>query len=261
MIKWFVSMSRILRDLRENALLAIEALQEGNFQELGFINGKMQNSYELLEDTFDSYNTRNGWSRGLEENLPYLEKHIRFGEEGDYRSILLKDIPMMEEKLDRSLLKYQRSINSKMQESTSEFLTTLFHPTVTHYALSQLVGGHYQEAVLNSVKAIMQMIRERAELDLDGEQLVTNVFSVKNPKLVFDTINTKTGENIQGGFMMILQGLVRGVRNPTAHGFENITKSEAMQYLVFASLLANKIENATKISKSEIDTMDNNIST
>jgi uncharacterized protein (TIGR02391 family) len=246
MIDWFVAINGILRNLRIDALNALEALQQNDMQRLGFINGQMQNSYEALEKQHKVFlNTWRGWW-SLQEYLSYLERHIRFGEYHDYLDILHKDIPLMEDKLDKILLAYHEVINSQAQKNTTLVdVAKLIHPVISEYALSQFVNGHYQNAVFDSIKAILQIIRTRVKLNNDGEALITKVFSPNNPMLVFDTMQTETGINIQKGFMMILQGAVKGVRNPTAHGFEKITQFEALQYLIFASLLADKIDKAT----------------
>ena len=48
--------------------------------------------------------------------------------------------------------------------------------------------------------------------------------------------------------MIMLQGVYRGVRNPKAHSLQNdLTATKTAQYLVLASLLARRIEEASKV--------------
>ena len=53
---------------------------------------------------------------------------------------------------------------------------------------------------------------------------------------------------IKKGFMQILKGAFQGVRNPKAHTLaHDLTEPTAAQYLIFASLLARRIEEAKAI--------------
>jgi hypothetical protein len=55
-------------------------------------------------------------------------------------------------------------------------------------------------------------------------------------------LESESGKNDQKGFMQILIGAYLGIRNPKAHSLVNrLTKNEADQYLIFASLLAERI--------------------
>lgn len=251
MIDWVISVNQLLRTLREEALFALDAIEKRDFQELESIKQEMKRIHEKLQDKSNSYYKSRFKAGPLEENLEYLKKHLYYSEQGDYRAILLKDIPLIEKKLDDILVNHQRTVTSKIELShAGELLISSLHPEIIKHSFSQFGTEHYQDAMLNAVKALMQMIREKVKpVDLDGDKLITDVFGIKNnPKLIFDNIDTETGKNIQTGFMMILQGIVKGIRNPTAHGFEDITKSEAIQFLMFASFLATKIENTTKVS-------------
>lgn len=127
-------------------------------------------------------------------------------------------------------------------------LEALLHPVVTSAAYGQFANGHYRDAVLNSVMAVLQLIRDRTGLTIDGEALVTKAFSPNRPLLIVsEDWDSQSGKDEQKGFMFLLQGAVTGVRNPKAHSLRYSPDREvAAQYLVFASLLARQIENATK---------------
>lgn len=121
----------------------------------------------------------------------------------------------------------------------------LLHGTVVHSALPQYRNGHWRDAVLNAFIAVFDLVRSRAALDLDGDRLITRVFSVENPMLIVADLGTESGRNDQVGFMQTLQGVFRGVRSPKAHGLQHdLTALKAAQYMVMASLLARRIEEA-----------------
>jgi uncharacterized protein (TIGR02391 family) len=121
----------------------------------------------------------------------------------------------------------------------------LLHEAVIDNALPQYRDGHWRDAVLNAFIAVFDLLRSRVQLDRDGEGLITQSFSLDNPLLLVSDLTTESGKSDQRGFMMMLQGVYRGVRNPKAHGLQHdLTAHKAAQYLVMASLFARRIAEA-----------------
>lgn len=122
----------------------------------------------------------------------------------------------------------------------------LLHPAIMEHALTQYLNGHYRDAVLNSIVAVFDLIRERTGLDLDGDKLVGTAFSIERARLILSEIKSESGKSDQKGFMQIFSGAYQGIRNPKAHSLANdLDKAKAAQYLVFASLLARRVQEAT----------------
>jgi uncharacterized protein (TIGR02391 family) len=70
--------------------------------------------------------------------------------------------------------------------------------------------------------------------------------------MVLSTLKTESGKNEQKGFLQILQGAYLGIRNPKAHSLlSDLDEQKALQYLVFASLLARRIEDAKRVAKKK----------
>ena len=93
------------------------------------------------------------------------------------------------------------------------------------------------------------MIRARTASEKDGDALIGEVFSLANPRLVLSEIETESGQNDQKGFMQIYKGAYQGIRNPKAHSLtHDLNRVKALQYLVFASLLARRVEQAHESS-------------
>lgn len=126
----------------------------------------------------------------------------------------------------------------------------LLHPTIIEHALPKYKDGHLRNAVLDSIIAIFELIRQKTGLSEDGDKLVGKAFSLTAPYLILSEIDSESGKNEQKGFMQILTGAYQGIRNPSAHSLVNdLTPLEAAQYLVFASLLARRIEEAAVIKQ------------
>ncbi len=127
-------------------------------------------------------------------------------------------------------------------------LPSLLHPTIIEHAYEQFKNGHYRDAVLNSVVAIFDFIRARTGLKDDGADLIGKALSTSNPYLILSELESESGRNDQVGFLQILQGAYKGIRNPKAHSLtHDLNKYKAAQYLVFSSLLARRIEEASEV--------------
>ncbi len=121
----------------------------------------------------------------------------------------------------------------------------LLHSRIVVSAYAQFRSGLYRDAVLNSVIAVFDYLRERSGLESDGAKLAAEALSVENPRIVLSSLENESGRNEQKGFLQIFQGYYLGVRNPKAHSLAiKPTKKIAAQYLVFSSLLCRRIEQA-----------------
>lgn len=106
--------------------------------------------------------------------------------------------------------------------------------------------GHYAQAIEESAKAVLQYLRDKSGLALDGTALAEAAFSLKNPVLAFGDLSEENVKNEQVGFMDLLKGLARGVRNPLAHTHGRREEfQKAFEYLVMASLFCRRIDDAS----------------
>ena len=123
----------------------------------------------------------------------------------------------------------------------------LLHPVVKKNAYDRFRNGHYRDAILNSVIAVFDLLRQRTGLTMDGDSLATRAFSVGCPVLIVGDLASPSGRNEQRGVMQMFQGAWAAIRNPTAHTMHHTsTRKVAAQYLVFASVLAHYIDEAEK---------------
>ncbi|MCB5206572.1 TIGR02391 family protein [Methylovorus mays] len=131
------------------------------------------------------------------------------------------------------------------QENLADF-TFLLHPRILQSSLKLFESGHLREAVLNSMTAVFDVIRQRTEIaDEDGDRLIGKVFSLESPYLIFSEIDTESGRSDQKGFIQIFKGAYQGIRNPNAHTLDHaLTNKRAAQYLILASLMIQRVEDA-----------------
>ena len=173
----------------------------------------------------------------------YLGRHIGFGMDGDYRDILGHDLIEIEQAAEKKLLETAKAQGSLGFEH-------LLHPAIRKNCYDQFRNGHLREAVLNSVMAVFDRIRKLTGIDADGEQLINKAFSVTDPYLILSELESESGQSDQKGFMQIFRGAFQGIRNPKAHSLSHdLTEQKAAQYLVFASLLARRLDEARVMKK------------
>ena len=144
-----------------------------------------------------------------------------------------------------------KCIREGILKPTSPNLHTLFdslrlHAWVLEVSESHFKSGHYDSAILEAYKMIANKVKAKTGLESDGGQgLMGEVFKFPNQKLALNTLATESDKNEQNGFKLLFMGAMTGIRNPPAHNTQRARDPyETLHYLSFASILADKIENA-----------------
>ncbi len=155
-----------------------------------------------------------------------------------YRSIMFRVLPDLEDRLDAYF-------GSRASGGIALEVIDLLHPAIFEASYGPFRAGRYRDAVLNGIVAVFDLIRQRTGLDSDGAKLVGEVFGLDNPALVFSEVQSESGRSDQKGFLQIIQGAYIGIRNPKAHTLaSDLDHRKALQYLIFASILARRVEEA-----------------
>lgn len=114
------------------------------------------------------------------------------------------------------------------------------------------VDGHYAQAVEEAYKCLNHTVKVKCKLPSDGADLMQQAFSEKNPALKLNHLRTTSQRDEQTGYMMILAGCMRGIRNPRAHesGLWD-SPDTALEFLVWANHLMKVVGRAKRIVKRE----------
>jgi uncharacterized protein (TIGR02391 family) len=169
-----------------------------------------------------------------------LSRHIHFNKKADYFDIVNLDLPAMETKISRIVKETSGNIVYGFEN--------LLHPLIVKKALPLYAGAHYRQCIFEAYVTAFSLLRERAVLDLDGDNLVGKALSLNSPILAFGDLNTENGKTVQKGMIQILQGVYQAFRNIAAHP-HNLAASQtaAAQHMAFASVLLRRIEAAKKV--------------
>ena len=232
-IDWYKRVAAIVDSMSAKARDAYLKLEFKEETVAKHINSYLKQDYETLKQV---------WCEQLsfEALGSDLGRHISFGQSIDYVDILSKDLPRL-----CSTARDYMAESLRIEQPQYGF-ENLLHPEIIQHALPLYRAGHLREAVHTAMTAIFDLIRSRTGIDADGAKLVAEAFSLENPKLIFSELASETGKSDQKGFIQILQGAYAGIRNPKAHSLvHDLDERKAAEYLVFASLLARRVTEAS----------------
>lgn len=232
MLKWYVDVSRLLREMRGKALEAAAFLKGENPEAAQVSHRYLKADHARLEELWVAA------GHGLPD-IGVLGRHVSYGEANDYQDILVRDLSAVEALAEKYALEGE-------EERPPIGFEALLHPALREKTFPFYLHGNYREAVLNSVIAVFDLIRQRTGLTQDGAALATEALAIERPRLVLSELATDSGRNDQKGFMQILQGMYLGIRNPKAHSLDHdLDEHKAAQYMIFISLVMRRIDEAS----------------
>jgi uncharacterized protein (TIGR02391 family) len=127
--------------------------------------------------------------------------------------------------------------------------TYKFHAEIERVSGHLFRDGHYKQAALEAYIRVIEEVKARSGLPLDGDNLMNQAFGCdagKIPALKFNTLATPAELDEQRGFMYMFKGIV-GLRNSKAHSNALFNDPlRAHDYLSLASLLMRVLELSTK---------------
>jgi uncharacterized protein (TIGR02391 family) len=122
------------------------------------------------------------------------------------------------------------------------------HPRIASACSDLYRDGHYENAVFNASKALINFVREKSgRHDLDGVDLMRKVFSKNDPILSFNNLSDQSDLDEQEGMMHLFEGAVLGIRNPRGHSFYSDSPERALEYIGLLNLLANMTVEAKRV--------------
>lgn len=167
---------------------------------------------------------------GRELNVTLAFAGVEYGADGQFRRC--KTAKTLDEAERRV-----RTIQAKFQGRR-------IHSEVLKYCRTELLQDNYFHAVFEATKGLAERIREASGIDADGAALVDRAFSVEDPALAINTLQTETERSEHKGFAALLKGCFAAVRNPLAHEPKILWEGEddAADYLSLISLLHRRLD-------------------
>jgi uncharacterized protein (TIGR02391 family) len=218
---------------RLNAIFLISQETAGSANQiLGFIKSFLiPTRFVGKREDFERYRS--------ELNAVLIMHGLEYGKDGQFR------ITAQARTLDEAEERAQGIRNKLASRNT--------HPEVYKYCRAELMQENYFHAVFEACKGLFQRIRELGGVEADGASLIDKVFSVENPRLAFNTLQTETERSEHKGFAQLLKGCAAAIRNPLAHDPKILWHGEidAADYLTLISMLHRKLDQCVKVPNQD----------
>ncbi len=125
---------------------------------------------------------------------------------------------------------------------------SLIHPSIEKEARKRFEDGHRADAAEAAFKAVNLRVKKHVKRatgdELDGADLMHQAFSPGKPVIVLGDLSSRSGKDMQQGYMEIFAGAMMAIRNPKAHENIDIDETRAIHHLFLASLLMEKLDEA-----------------
>jgi uncharacterized protein (TIGR02391 family) len=136
----------------------------------------------------------------------------------------------------------------QLQDGLSPIVPTtpgyVLHPEIEKVSGDILRSGHFKSAALEAYIRVIEEVKRRSGLTLDGDALMNHAFGCDNrqPALAFNSLSSESERDEQKGIMFLFKGIV-GLRNAKAHSNTLFNDpSRAHEYLALASLLMRLLD-------------------
>jgi len=140
-----------------------------------------------------------------------------------------------------------KEAESKASRFKSKLQNRNAHPDIFKYCKAELLAENYFHSVFEGVKSVADKIRNLTGLTDDGSTLVDKAFSVRNPMIKINDLNTSTEESEQKGFANLIKGIFGMFRNTTAHAPKikwEIGEEDALDIMSILSLVHRRLDNS-----------------
>src|SRR5205085_1407188 len=103
------------------------------------------------------------------------------------------------------------------KERRAAFEARHLHSEIVRHSKHLFIQGNYFHAVFEATKSYNNLVREKAQSTKDGVPLMMEVWGCEKGVLKVTACETETDQNVQDGIKFLSAGLMRAIRNPTAH--------------------------------------------
>lgn len=137
-------------------------------------------------------------------------------------------------------------IHNDTSERSKMLYGRALHPDIYRHCSELFRDGHYFHAVFEAAKIYHKAVQRKSGCEKDGQALMLEVWSPKGT-LKVTQCRSETDKNVQEGLGFLSAGLMRAVRNPTAHEPAHewpISEKDCLDLLGFISFLMRKCDDA-----------------
>lgn len=137
-------------------------------------------------------------------------------------------------------------IDKLANSTTCKIDWNVIHPLIVKVSKERFDVAQYADSVEAAFKTInnevKKIVYQITGEEKDGNTLMQKAFNNNNPLIRLKESEFRTDQDIQQGYQFMFSGAMLGIRNPKAHEVEEISKSDAIRKLHFASMLMFKLD-------------------
>ena len=143
------------------------------------------------------------------------------------------------------------------QNPLDRFDACQFHPEIKGHCRKLYGQENYFHAVFEAAKMYNNLVKSKTGGDDDGEKLMLRAWDPNKGSLKISSGTSKTDINFQEGIKFLSAGLIRAVRNPTAHESHDdwpINQQDATDILSLISFLLRQYDKAIQNLNEDANT-------
>jgi uncharacterized protein (TIGR02391 family) len=195
-----------------------------------------------------AYGKPNGELHALTKAFLYTDGGFQTGREDAYYERLHRESMIRKRAALESVVEQLQILAPPIAQVAPGTYT--FHAEIERVSGHLFRDGHYKQAAFEAYIRVIEEVKHRSGLNLDGDNLMNQTFGCDGgrvPVLKFNALSNEEERDEQRGFMFLFKGVV-GLRNSKAHSNRLFTDPlRAHDYLSLASLLMRVLEQlATK---------------
>lgn len=149
--------------------------------------------------------------------------------------------------VDRILLDADIPLRAMHKEDYALFHSRDFHSQVVRHCVNLFLQGNYFHAVFEASKVYNLLVKQKAQTSQDGTSLMLSAWGCDSGVLKITSCSSQTDRDVQDGIKFLSAGLMRAIRNPTAHQpalHWPINKQDCLDILSFISFLFRQLDKA-----------------
>ncbi len=108
-------------------------------------------------------------------------------------------------------------VDSRVNSLKKKLYDRSIHHEVAKYCIEDYLRKDYFDAVFEASKGLAERVRQLSGLTLDGGELFQTAFSIKDPFVVLNTLETESERSEFKGLRELMEAIFHLARNPAAH--------------------------------------------
>lgn len=120
------------------------------------------------------------------------------------------------------------------------------HERIRQVSRSLFEQGEFSASVFEATKVLESVVREKTGLENTGRSLMQEAMNVREPRIKFNRLETRSERDEQEGLKLIAEGIIAAYRNPKGHepkdtSWGDISPYDALDQLISISHIMKRI--------------------